>query len=155
MLQDGTEIVPALWSTLAAVAGFCATASGFYAINDALDAKSDRQHPVKCQRPIASGAISVRTGLMMGVLLPPLSILAAGSIDASLGWILFAYGMLQVFYNLGLKRCHGLDVMVLAGGFTLRAAAGAAAIDRPISVWLLLEVFFLNILIHNIKDFIS
>ena len=106
MVQDGAEIVPALWTTLAAVAGFCATASGFYAINDALDAKSDRQHPVKCRRPIASGAISVRTGLVIGVVLPPLSILAAYSIDAGLGWILLAYGMLQVFYNLGLKRCH-------------------------------------------------
>ena len=69
MVQDGAEIVPALWATLAAVAGFCATASGFYAINDALDAKIDRQHPVKCRRPIASGAISVRTGLVMGVVL--------------------------------------------------------------------------------------
>lgn len=151
MVQDGVELVPALWATLAAVAGFCATASGFYAINDALDVTSDRKHPVKCRRPIASGAISVRTGLAVGVLLPALSILTAFSIDVGLGWILLAYGMLQVLYNLGLKRCHGLDVMVLAGGFTLRAAAGAAAIDRPISVWLLLEVFFLTLFLAFIK----
>ena len=151
MVQDGVELMPALWATLAAVAGFCATASGFYAINDALDVTSDRKHPVKCRRPIASGAISVRTGLAVGVLLPALSILTAFSIDVGLGWILLAYGMLQVLYNLGLKRCHGLDVMVLAGGFTLRAAAGAAAIDRPISVWLLLEVFFLTLFLAFIK----
>ncbi|MAW41287.1 MAG: hypothetical protein CMJ30_02590 [Phycisphaerae bacterium] len=151
MVEDGVEITAALWATLAAVAGFCATASGFYAINDTLDAASDRQHPVKCQRPIASGAVSARTGLVLGVLLPPVSILAAFSFDPGLGWILLAYGILQVLYNLGLKRCHGLDVMALAGGFTLRAAGGAAAIDRPISVWLLLEVFFLTLFLAFIK----
>ena len=151
MVQDGSDVMAATWATAAAVVGFCATASGFYAINDALDAESDRQHPVKCRRPIASGAVSVRTGLILGAMLPPAAIAAAFGLNTGLGWILLAYGVLQVLYNLGLKRCHGLDVMALAGGFTLRAAAGAAAIDRPISVWLLLEVFFLTLFLAFIK----
>lgn len=144
-----------LWTLAASVAwvfaAFCLAASGFYAINDAIDARSDRMHPVKRMRPVASGAIRSVHALVAGVALVAGSLVCAAAVSKAAIAVLVAYAALQVTYNLGLKRVAFVDVTCLAVGFCLRAAGGAIAIDVGISVWLLLCVFFLTLYLGFMK----
>ncbi|MEY4117528.1 MAG: hypothetical protein RLZZ116_856 [Planctomycetota bacterium] len=126
-----------------AFAAFCLVASGFYAINDALDAEKDRSHPVKCRRPVASGSISVGTAIGFGAILVAAAIAVALSVSKALVAAIALYAVLQFAYNGGLKRVAVVDVLTIATGFALRAAAGAVAIEVQISPWLVLCVFFL------------
>jgi len=136
---------------LLAFAAFSLAASGFYAINDALDAEKDRQHPVKSRRPVASGAISRGTAIAIGVVLEVGALAFAASLSNALLGAVVLYGLLQALYNLKLKRMPVVDVTTIATGFALRAAAGAVAIDVRISVWLVLCVFFLCLYLGFIK----
>ncbi len=126
-----------------AFAAFCLVASGFYAINDAIDAEKDRGHPVKCRRPVASGAVSRGTAVAMGVVLVVAALATAHSVSKALMAAIAFYAALQLAYNWGLKRIAVVDVMTIATGFALRAAAGAVAIEVQTSPWLVLCVFFL------------
>ena len=150
-----TQSVEEVWAKGAAAAlafaAFCLVASGFYAINDAIDAEKDRGHPVKARRPVASGAVTVATAATMGVVLVAVALGVGFGVDLGLGWAVGLYGLLQVLYNLGLKRIAFVDVTTIATGFALRAAAGALAIDVQISVWLVLCVFFLCLYLGFIK----
>lgn len=130
-------------AALLAFASFCLVASGFYCINDAFDAEKDRQHPVKCRRPVASGAISPRVAVAMGIVLLVGAFSTALAVGHALVAAIALYALLQLAYNWGLKRIAVVDVMTIAAGFALRAAAGAVAIDVRISLWLVLCVFFL------------
>jgi 4-hydroxybenzoate polyprenyltransferase len=138
-LGDGV----ALGQTAAAFAVFCLLASGFYAINDALDAASDRAHPVKRRRPVASGAIGSGAACRFGAILVLLGLAVACWVNPLLAVVAAGYLVLQVFYNAWLKRVLMVDVVALALGFVLRAAAGGAAIGVQVSIWLVLCVFFL------------
>ena len=141
----------AIVQAAAAFAAFCLLSSGFYAINDVIDAERDRAHPIKRQRPVASGAVSPRAAVMLGV--------ACALAGLGLGWmvnlplvaILLSYAVLQVLYNALLKRVVFVDVVAIAIGFSLRAAAGAVAIEVEMSIWLLLCVFFLCLYLGFVK----
>ena len=126
-----------------AFAAFCLVASGFYAINDAIDAEKDRSHPVKCRRPVASGAVPAGAAVALGAVLVAAAIGVALSVSHALLAAIALYAALQVAYNAGLKRVAVVDVLTIATGFALRAAAGAVAIAVQISPWLVLCVFFL------------
>jgi decaprenyl-phosphate phosphoribosyltransferase len=117
---------------------FCAASSSFYLLNDIADVAADRQHPVKCKRPIAAGLVKVpvAVGLAIGLL----------GLALGLGWLqapalcftLATYALFQVAYNLRLKRIAILDIIVIASGFVLRAIAGGVAGGIVPSVWFLL-----------------
>lgn len=117
---------------------FCALSASAYLLNDTLDAEQDRHHPRKQHRPIAAG--TVPKGLAGGVA----AVLAAGGlaasffVNASFGAASAGYLALTVAYSLWLKHVLLIDVIALAIGYVLRAAAGAIAIEVPISPWLLL-----------------
>jgi 4-hydroxybenzoate polyprenyltransferase len=128
----------ARWAeAFAAFAAYCAASSAAYLVNDVLDAEHDRGHPVKRSRPIARGELSPRTALALGGGLG----LAAFALAALLGrWsvlYLTAFLALQAAYSLRLKHVVILDVATIGGLFVIRAAAGAEAVDVPISPWLL------------------
>lgn len=123
---------------LLAFALFCCTSSSFYLINDIMDVESDRQHPVKCKRPIAAGQISIPVAVTMAALLLGGSLLIAWSKSFGLGAAITCYAVLQIAYNLRLKRTVILDVVAIATGFVLRAYGGAAATDIALSTWFLL-----------------
>jgi 4-hydroxybenzoate polyprenyltransferase len=133
-LGDATRWVEAI----ACFVAFCAASSASYLVNDVRDAPDDRRHPIKRDRPIARGELGVRPALLVAAVLA----LAALAIAVALGWQVFLYVAsflaLQAAYSLGLKHLVVLDVMAIAGLFVLRAAAGAQAVDVPISEWLLL-----------------
>jgi decaprenyl-phosphate phosphoribosyltransferase len=117
---------------------FCFLSSSFYLINDILDIDSDRRHPVKCFRPIASGLIKLRTAKIVAFGLAALSLSVGFTLSASLGCVLIAYAFLQILYNLKFKQVVILDVIVIALGFVLRACGGAVVTSITLSPWFLL-----------------
>lgn len=144
-------IAAKLVATVLALGAFCLAASGFYMVNDSLDAASDRLHPVKRLRPVASGAISASLAMTVGVVMIALGIGAGFAASRGAGICLVTYAALQLFYNLKLKRVIFVDVTALAIGFSLRAACGALAIGVQISPWLLACVFALTLYLGFIK----
>ena len=130
--------LPLLLMTVTAFLLFTLTAGSVYLLNDLLDVEQDRQHPKKCKRPIASGALPVPIAWVAMV------ILAVGSIGAGIwlrpafGLALLAYFLIQVAYCVKLKQIVLIDVFTIAAGFVLRAVAGALVINVHISPWLLL-----------------
>jgi 4-hydroxybenzoate polyprenyltransferase len=127
-----------LLGSLLAFVLFCCASSSFYLFNDLADVESDRQHPVKCKRPIAAGLISIPVAIGMAVFLLGSAIAIGFLRSPSLGLTIIAYGVLQTAYNLRLKRTVILDVGAIATGFILRAYAGAAATAIILSPWFLL-----------------
>lgn len=130
--------VPSLLSTLTAFFLFCCASSSFYLINDIADVDSDRRHPIKCYRPIASGLVSIPAAIVMAVILLGIALIIGWLEAPELGAALLGYVFLQVAYNLRLKRAVILDVITIATGFILRAYAGAAATGITLSPWFLL-----------------
>lgn len=141
---------------------FCLASSFIYIFNDLLDLENDRQHPVKCLRPLASGALPVSWAIAaMGILLLACAGLTTliftipgGNPDifASLGGsnTLFAltvasYLVLMVLYSVRLKHVVLLDVFIIASGFVLRILAGAVVIPVEISPWLYLVTILLSL----------
>jgi 4-hydroxybenzoate polyprenyltransferase len=121
---------------LAAFAIFCVLSGVVYLINDVADREADRQHPVKMSRPIASGALPVRTALGAALVLGVTSLSAAFLLRPLFGVLAAAYLGLLALYSGPLKHIVIIDVLTIAIGFVLRAAAGAVAIDVGISHWL-------------------
>ena len=130
--------VQALLGSLLAFGLFCCTSSSFYLVNDLADVESDRKHPVKCNRPIAAGLISVPSAMAMSVVLLGGPLSTAWLFNRGLGAAITCYALLQVAYNLKLKRTVILDVLAIATGFVLRAYGRAAATNVVLSSWFLL-----------------
>jgi 4-hydroxybenzoate polyprenyltransferase len=102
------------------------------------DVERDRLHPTKRLRPIASGALSRSTALVFGVLLLAGCLAATFWIGPAFGLVALGYGALLTAYSVWLKHLVILDVLTVAGGFVLRAVAGAVAVEVEISGWLLI-----------------
>jgi 4-hydroxybenzoate polyprenyltransferase len=130
------------WPMLAAVTGiafaFCLMSSAVYVLNDLLDIENDRRHPTKCKRPLASGEVSPRAGILLGSLLAVTSLLIAGLIKPLSVLVLLSYGLMNVAYSIRLKHVVILDVFCIATGFMLRIIAGTTGVGIPPSQWLLL-----------------
>ena len=141
----------AVAQTAVAFVAFCLLSSGSYAINDVIDAESDRRHPIKRHRPVAAGAVSKRAAIALGAVLVLAGLGLGFLVNFALGSTLLLYALMQVAYNAGLKRVLLVDVVTVAVGFGLRAAAGAVAIEVQLSIWLLLCVFFLTLYLGFIK----
>lgn len=136
-----------------ALVSFCAAASSIYIVNDIADRKVDMVHPVKRNRPIASGEISVSAGAAMAVLLMTVSVvlLWAGKIPVGAWLAIFAYVIVNLFYSFALKQVVLIDVFVIAVGFILRIVAGGYAIDVKISSWLIMTTLFIAIFLGIAK----
>jgi 4-hydroxybenzoate polyprenyltransferase len=135
---------PNAWArSLLAVAAFCAASSAVYLVNDVLDREADRRHPSKCNRPIATGEVSVGTALAAAVALAVAAMATAFALAGLFPAVLGSYIALVVLYSAVLKRVVFIDVLVLAAGFVLRVVGGAVAIDVPVSRWLLLCAYLL------------
>ena len=141
-----------------AMAGsFSIVSSSFYLLNDVSDFESDRLHPVKRLRPIASGLVSrisaVRVALILfaiGFAYPALVVIFVPTRTTAFATML-AYTVMQCLYTGFLKRIPYLDVATLAAGFVLRAVAGAAIIAAYISPWLLVCTFTLSLFLALCK----
>jgi 4-hydroxybenzoate polyprenyltransferase len=121
-----------------AFAAFCLASSAIYALNDVLDRKEDARHPVKRQRPVASGATSVGAAVALGVLLTMAAVAVAMTLPCPFLLTVVAYLVVTLAYIGGLKRIAVLDVLLIALGFVIRAYAGGVAIGVEVSPWLIL-----------------
>lgn len=118
---------------------FLLASAGTYLLNDAVDAKSDRLHPVKATRPIASGALNGKIALAVGGAWMSTAIVAAGLLAGlDLAAILTSYVLINVCYSLGVKRVPVIELACVASGFVLRAVAGGVCVHVPISAWFLI-----------------
>ncbi|SRR6266508_444644 len=127
----------AIAQAVGAFAVFCALSSVVYLVNDISDRKSDRQHPLKAQRPIASGELPVATAMGAAVALGTGAFAAASLLGVRFLFVAAVYLTLQLLYSVTLKHLVILDVLTIAIGFVLRAVGGAVAVGVDISHWLL------------------
>ena len=132
-----------LKNTLLGFAAFCLITSAVYILNDIRDKEQDRLHESKRSRPLASGAVSVRSAwVLCGLMLPGAALLAIGAGGAGLWphlWMLL-YLVINIAYSFGLKNYPVIDVIILAAGFLLRLLYGSAVTGIEISNWLYLTV---------------
>lgn len=131
---------------VAAFACFCLAASGTYYLNDAADVDADRLHPKKRFRPIAAGEIPLPLARTLGVAGIVLAVAAAFLVNWHLAVVVGSYVALTTVYSLWMKHVAVLDVVGVAAGFVLRAIAGAAAVDVPISDWFFIVASFGSLL---------
>jgi len=137
-----------------AFVAFCCAASSAYILNDILDRDADRQHPTKRYRPFAAGTLSPALGV---VLVPGLLAIAFAAswylLPRRFLELLVIYVVLTTIYSLQLKRVPVLDLLLLAGLYTLRVLAGIAASQVRFSTWLLAFSMFLFLSLAFLKRY--
>jgi 4-hydroxybenzoate polyprenyltransferase len=143
-------LAPLVQCLLAFVA-FSLCASSVYVVNDLIDIQADRGHPTKSRRPFASGAIPIRQGAVMAPVLLAASIAAAAVVGGPFLLVLAAYYVTTTAYTFFLKRKTMIDVVTLAGLYTVRVIGGGVAIGAAISEWLLAFSMFIFLALALIK----
>jgi 4-hydroxybenzoate polyprenyltransferase len=130
---------------------FCTLSGVVYLVNDVADRDSDRLHPLKSRRPIASGALPVPTAVAVALGLGSTALASAFAIGPAFAAVAAAYLALQVLYSFALKHIVIIDVLTIAIGFVLRAVGGAVAVRVEISHWLLVCTILLALFIALAK----
>ena len=130
-------------------------ASSIYCYNDIVDADADRRHPVKCHRPVASGAVSVRLAYTLMAFLAALSVavvlLLPPEVMANVLAVVIFYYLLNLSYCSKLKQYAIVDVCIVAFGFVLRILAGGFACEVTPSNWLVIMTFLLTLFMSFAK----
>jgi 4-hydroxybenzoate polyprenyltransferase len=115
----------------------CLISSTVYIINDLVDIESDRRHPTKRMRALASGQLSPKIAGVAAIIIPAVSLVIAVSYSPAFAVVLVLYVVLQLTYSFYIKNIVILDVLAVAAGFVLRVLAGVAVIDvARFSPWL-------------------
>lgn len=144
----------AVYAGLITTLAFSLTASSIYCINDIIDINDDRQHPVKRNRPLASGAVSIVQGyILMGLMfiLSMTSMFLLPSHQVETASVILFYWLLNIAYCLRLKRYAIIDVCIVAFGFVLRILAGGYATNIQLSKWIVLMTFLLMLFLSFAK----
>lgn len=138
LLFDGKLLdLPSVLAVLGAFVLLCLMSGAVYIMNDLADVESDRLHPTKKNRPLASGRLNPRVAGAASFLLAAASLIAGYFLSLELAVILLLYLLAQIAYTFRLKHMVLLDVLTIAAGFILRIAAGVAVIDvERFSPWL-------------------
>lgn len=133
---------------------FCCAASSAYILNDIFDLEADRRHPTKRHRPFAAGTLSPALGLaLVPGLLGAAFAVSWSALPVRFLELLVIYVVLTTAYSLYLKRCAVVDVLLLAGLYTLRVLAGIAAAAVRFSTWLLAFSMFLFLSLAFLKRY--
>ncbi len=140
-----------LFSNVLAFLFFCAGASAVYVFNDIHDRESDRNHPIKKNRPIAAERISVRSAWILFTFLLLVAVGLSYPINSYVAAITASYVVMNLFYTLYLKELVVIDVMIIATGFVLRIVAGSFATNVYLSNWMLLTTFSISLFIGFAK----
>lgn len=136
-----TLFIPVYYQTvIVAFFAFCLATSSTYIFNDILDAEKDRLHPIKKNRPIASGVLPKNIAFLEAIVLASLAVSIADLINPLFLMATIGYIVIQILYSLVLKNISIIDILVIASGFVLRVYAGTFAINAHLSVWFLLCV---------------
>lgn len=139
--------------TLAAFFSFSLVASSIYVVNDIVDRERDSRHPVKKNRPLPAGMISVNTAWVIGTVCLISGIALALLVNPVVFGIIGGYAVLNLFYSYWGKHIIILDIMIIAVGFVLRVLAGAFAIGVTASSWMMVATFFLALLLAIAKRY--
>ena len=143
------------WPTLIVFMAFCLISSAIYCFNDLRDVEADRLHPKKRLRPIASGAVSIRSGYVMMIVctIGAFALLPfAQSVNTPyLYLILTTYWVMNMAYCLWLKQYALIDVTIIAIGFVMRVLIGGLTTDIWISHWLVLMTFLVTLFLAFTK----
>jgi decaprenyl-phosphate phosphoribosyltransferase len=132
---------PAYFSTVTyAFLVFCFLTSSIYYINDIIDYESDKQHPFKKKRPIASGLLKRKTAIKIAILGLLITVVLSFWLPTFFKLLAFSYFILQLAYSKKLKHIPIVDVVSIASGFLIRIYAGAVVVNLHMSVWFLLTV---------------
>ena len=142
-----------LAKTFLAFVAFGLCASSVYLVNDLVDLSADRHHPRKRQRPFAAGELSLLWGLGSIPLLLGLSLLVSVFLPVRFLGMLLLYFVLNLGYSFTLKKVVLLDVLILAGLYTMRIMAGSAAVSIWPSPWLLAFSIFLFLSLALVKRY--
>ncbi|MBN1301058.1 MAG: decaprenyl-phosphate phosphoribosyltransferase [Melioribacteraceae bacterium] len=143
--------VTAVYNALGAFLSFSLAASAVYIINDIADSDKDRNHPVKKERPIAKGAITIQSALSAAFVLIAVSVILLTQLPLHFLIVVAGYFLLNILYSFYLKNIVILDIMCVAAGFMLRVIGGAVVIDVYISKWLILTALFLSLFLAVMK----
>jgi 4-hydroxybenzoate polyprenyltransferase len=143
----------AVGSALLAFLAFSLCASGVYVLNDLLDLTADRSHPRKRMRPFAAGSIPLPLGILAAPVLTVAGFLLALLVGPAFALVLAVYYLTTFAYSLRLKRVVMLDVVVLAGLYTIRIIGGAIAIGSVLSFWLLAFSMFTFLSLAMLKRY--
>ncbi len=133
----------ALRAGVLAFVAFCCASSAVYIVNDLADREEDRLHPLKRNRPLAAGTLSVPVASLAAMLLAGSAMALGIYLGRDFLWLVALYLLLNLLYSIGLKNVVILDVMLISVGFVLRVLAGGAAISVEVSAWLVLCTSFL------------
>lgn len=124
---------------------FSLVASAIYIFNDIMDIKYDQMHPVKKNRPIASGLVPQFNAYILSGLLFITACLIANFVSVQLLLVILTYFFLNILYSVKLKNFALIDVTIISIGFNLRVLAGGLASDIVLSKWLIIMVFLLSL----------
>ncbi len=121
---------------------FSLAASAVYLVNDARDVEADREHPTKRFRPIAAGVVPEWLAYTLAVVLATISLGLAWWLTPNLAVVMAVYLVMQLGYCFGLKHQAVIDICIVSSAYLIRAIAGGAATDIPLSQWFLLSAAF-------------
>ncbi len=124
---------------------FCLLSSAVYIFNDLIDCDKDKLHPIKKNRPLASGKISQQSAIIFMIVLMVAGLFAAWQIRMEFLYIALVFVIFNMLYSIWLKNIVILDVMSVALSFVIRAYAGAIIIGVPASKWLLINTLLLSL----------
>ena len=143
-----------LLDALTTFIAFSLAASSIYCLNDIVDVEADRQHPVKCHRPIASGQVSVSAAYALMAIMLILSMTVCPMLKGrsmAVGAVVLGYWIMNIAYCVWLKNFATIDVCLIAFGFVLRILAGGLATGIEPSNWLVLMTFLLTLFLSFAK----
>jgi len=124
---------------------FCLAASAIYLINDVRDVEADREHPTKQFRPIAAGVVPEWLAYALAAVLGTVSLAISWWLTPNLAVVMAVYIGMQLAYCFGLKHQAVIDICIVSSAYLLRAIAGGAATDIPLSQWFLLTAAFASL----------
>ena len=136
---------------LVAFIAFSICASAVYILNDLRDVEADRQHPRKMHRPLASGAVSTRSAVILMLVLVIAGFILMETLSREAAEILAAYVVMNIAYSFYLKHVAILDIMVIAIGFVLRLSIGSTVNHVPLSMWIVIMTFLLALFLALAK----
>jgi len=144
----------AIYAGLITALSFSFAASSIYCLNGIIDIEDDKHHPIKCNRPLASGAISIPQGYTLMVLMLILSMASTFLLydhQLETAGVIAFYWLLNIGYCLKLKQYAIIDVCIVAFGFVLRVLAGGVSTSIHLSKWIVLMTFLLMLFLSFAK----
>lgn len=137
--------------TIGAFILFSLVASSIYIFNDLMDIEEDKRHPVKCNRPLASGMVKESSAKLLIMFLAGSAFIIAAILNIYLFYVLVIYFILNILYSIKLKHISIVDIFIIATGFVLRLFAGSSIIDTPLSMWIIIITFLLALFLAIAK----